>query len=78
MAQKQKCTKDIYCEFLIAAQSDYTATGMSDAVANSGQPMAHDGITRWQRNTKLTPSGIWQDVEPIIEELGGKDDGSSG
>jgi len=75
MAQKQKCTKDIYCQFLIAAQSDYTATGLADGMTSSNEPLAHDAVTRWQKYTKLTPSAIWQDVEPLIEELGGKDSG---
>jgi len=68
---KQKCTKDIYCNFLIAAQSDYTATGLEDGMASSDVPLAHDSVTRWQNRTKLTPSGIWQEVEPIINKNDG-------
>lgn len=53
---KPKCTKDIYCQFLIAAQADFTATGMADGLASSASELVHDSVTRWQKKTKLTPA----------------------
>ena len=63
-----KCSKDLYCQFLIAAQTDYTATGMSDGYQGK---LAHDAVTRWQRNTKLTPAQLWDEVEPLVRKDAG-------
>lgn len=69
--QKPKCTKNIYCEFLIAAQSDYTATGLSDGYTGSAAALAHDAVTRWQTRTKLTPAQLWPEVEHLVAKQNG-------
>lgn len=53
---KKKCPKELYCRFLIAAQSNYTATNFSTLVENT----AHDAITGFLSGTKLTPSVLWE------------------
>ena len=61
-----KCTKDIYCQFLVAAQEDFTATGMEDGFTGSEAELSHDAVTRWQKNVKLTPAQLWPEVEPLV------------
>lgn len=52
----KKCAKELYCQFLIAAQTNFTATGF----ANLTQNVAHDSITRFLSTTKLTPNILWE------------------
>jgi hypothetical protein len=75
-ANKPKCTKDIYCQFLVAAQGDFTATGMEDGFRDSAVALSHDSVTRWQKKTKLTPAQLWPEVEPLVTK--DNPDGSSG
>lgn len=66
-----KCTKDLYCQFLVAAQSDFTATGMEDGLRESAAALSHDAITRWQKKVKLTPAQLWPEAEGmVIKESG--------
>lgn len=69
--QKPKCTKDLYCQFLIAAQADFTATGMEDGLAGGVNELAHDSVTRWQKQVKLTPAQLWPEVESLIAKDSG-------
>lgn len=48
---------DLYCQFLIAAQRNYTCTELADRVS---QHPAHDTFTRWLANDHLRPSMLWQ------------------
>jgi hypothetical protein len=43
--------KELYCQFLIAAQTNYTATDFATHI----DTVAHDAITRFLARTKLTP-----------------------
>ncbi len=64
LKQKSKCSKELYCQFLLAAQSNFTGTEMSDHLSD----IAHDSITRWLRKTKLTPSVLWEHIQPLIDK----------
>lgn len=59
---KKKVTKELYCQFLIAAQRNFTATNLSDHV----QDTAHDSVTRFLTNTKLTPRALWDYAKPLV------------
>ncbi len=61
-----KCTKDIYCQFLVAAQDDFTATGMEDGFRESATALSHDAVTRWQKKVKLTPAQLWPEIEQLV------------
>jgi len=63
---KKKWTKDLYCQFLLASQKNFTATQASDLTT-----VSHDVITRWLHSVKLTPNILWEHVEGLVEKEGG-------
>lgn len=65
---KPKCSKELYCQFLIAAQTNFTATAFAKVCP---QEIAHDAITRFLSRTKLTPRILWEYAEGLVN----KDDG---
>lgn len=64
---RKKCSKESYCQFLIAAQTNFTATNFSSLTDNVG----HDSISRFLSNTKLTPKVIWEYSEKFVDKGGG-------
>lgn len=63
---KKKWTKDVYCQFLLASQKNFTATQASDLTS-----VTHDSITRWLTSVKLTPNLLWEHVEKLAQKEGG-------
>lgn len=63
---KKKWTKDLYCQFLLASQRNFTATQAADLTT-----VSHDTITRWLTSVKLTPNILWEHVENLVEKKGG-------
>ncbi len=63
---KKKWTKDVYCQFLLASQRNFTATQAADLTA-----VSHDVITRWLTSVKLTPNILWEHIENLVEKKGG-------
>lgn len=61
---RKKCSKELYCQFLIAAQTNFTATNFSTLVDNT----AHDSITRFLKDTKLTPNILWEYSQQFVEK----------
>lgn len=64
--KRYSCTKDFYCQFLLASQRNFTATQAAD-ISN----ISHDAITRWLTSVKLTPNLLWEHVEKLVEKEGG-------
>ena len=64
---KRKCSKESYCQFLIAAQTNFTATNFASLVSDT----AHDSITRFLSKTKLTPKVIWEYSEKFVKKEDG-------
>lgn len=62
----KKWTKDLYCQFLLASQRNFTATQAADLTA-----VSHDAITRWLTSVKLTPNLLWEHVETLVDKKGG-------
>lgn len=63
---KKKWNKDLYCQFLLASQRNFTVTQAADLTS-----VSHDQITRWLTSTKLTPNILWEYVEKLVEKEGG-------
>jgi len=59
----KKCSKELYCQFLIAAQGNFAATNLSSHL----QGTAHDAITRFLSRTKLTPKILWEYAQPFVD-----------
>ena len=66
MSMKKKWTKDLYCQFLLASQRNFTATQASSLTS-----VSHDTITRWLSSVKLTPNILWEHVENLVDKEGG-------
>lgn len=62
--RKRKCSKELYCQFLIAAQTNFTATSFSSLVEDT----AHDSITRFLSGTKLTPHILWEYSSQFVDK----------
>jgi len=63
---RKKWTKDLYCQFLLASQRNFTATQAADLT-----DVSHDAITRWLTSVKLTPNLLWEHVEGLVAKEGG-------
>lgn len=61
---KAKCNKELYCDFLIAAQNNFTCTNLADL---SGGTIAHDSINRWLLKNKMTPKILWEHVKNLVK-----------
>jgi putative transposase len=66
--QYQKCNIDLYVQFLIGSQKHYPALEFSKV---SPDPMAHDSISRWLSQEKLTPKRVWQESRYLIDKESG-------
>lgn len=55
---------NLYCQFLIAAQRNYTATELSERLDHHP---AHDSITKWLESDHLTPAMLWQGMKESID-----------
>jgi len=69
MKNKNKINKELYCQFLLGAQNNFTMTAMAELVPD----ITHDKINRWATETKLTPRILWKYTEPLMDK--NKDDG---
>ncbi len=61
---KRKCSKESYCQFLISAQTNFTATQFASLVSDT----AHDSITRFLSRIKLTPKIIWEYSQKFVDK----------
>jgi len=59
-----KINKELYCQFLIAAQSRYSAVSLSELFSNKP---AHDSFTRWLDTVKLKPKILWEYAQDMTE-----------
>lgn len=66
--QHQKCSLDLYVDFLVASQKQYSGLELSKV---SPIDMKHDSVNRWLKNNKLTPKIVWKTASPLIENRTG-------
>ncbi len=59
----KKWNRDLYCQFLLASQKNFTATQAADLT-----DISHDAITRWLTSVKLTPNILWEHVEGLVKK----------
>lgn len=60
-----KCDKDLYAQFLIAAQANFTCTEFENVSPRIG--MAHDAATRMLYRERLTPRKLWDFTKQYID-----------
>jgi len=62
---RKKCSKEeLYCQFLIAAQTNFTATFLASLTEDT----AHDLVTRFLSKTKLTPNILWEYSKQFVKK----------
>lgn len=59
-------TSQLYVQYLIATNGNYTCTNLSDHL-EPAPGTSHDAISDYLRREKLTPRGLWELVGPLIE-----------
>jgi len=60
-------SKQQYIEYLIATIENYTCTHLADHLEGA-QAVSHDTICDFLGQAKLTPSKLWQTVQPMIHD----------
>jgi len=51
-----KTTRQIYCQYLLSSQINYTCTNLADHVDN----LDHNSVYRYLKNERLTPRLVWE------------------
>jgi hypothetical protein len=67
--QKQKCSLNLYTNFLIINQNRYSGLELSKVSPISD--MHHDSVSRWLASSDFTPSQLWNQVESLINRDSG-------
>lgn len=62
--RKQKCSLELYSNFLLAAQNRFSATELARASPDAS--MSHDAVTNWLDSSKFNPAEIWNQAKPLI------------
>lgn len=57
-----KTTRQLYCQYLMSSNNNYTATNLS----NHYDGLSHDSITRFLKEEHLTPSLLWEKAKPLL------------
>lgn len=55
-------TRELYCQYLLASQVNYTCTNLADHFAG----LSHDDVSRYLKEEKLTPRLLWEKVSPLL------------
>jgi hypothetical protein len=56
-----------YVEYLLATPGNYTCTNLADHLEGE-QVQSHDTVSDFLRREKLTSRGLWQVVEPLLQD----------
>lgn len=57
-----KTTRQLYCQYLISSQINYTCTNLADHFEN----LDHNSVYRYLKDEKLTPRLLWEKVQEQI------------
>lgn len=60
-------TKGQYVEYLLATPGNYTCANLANHLEGD-QAQSHDAISDFLRGEKLTPRGLWQVVQPLLQD----------
>jgi len=63
--QQPKCSLDLYVDFLIASQKQYSGMELSRV---SPTAMSHDAVSHWLAHNKLTPKMVWQSSQSMVQK----------
>jgi hypothetical protein len=57
-----KTTRELYCQYLVSSQINYTCTNLADHV----EELDHNSVYRYLKFDKLTPRLVWEKVRPLL------------
>ena len=57
-----KMTRQIYCQYLLSSQINYTCTNLADHL----EGLDHNSVYRYLKQEKLTPALIWEKVKDLL------------
>ena len=60
-------TKRQYVEYLLATPGNYTCTNMAEHLEGE-HAQSHDAISDFLRREKLTSRGLWEVVQPLLQD----------
>lgn len=60
-------TKRQYIDYLIATTGNYTCAHLADHLEGA-QAVSHDAISDYLSREKLTPRGLWETVQPLLDD----------
>lgn len=60
-------TKRQYVDYLIATTGNYTCAYLADHLEGE-QAVSHDAISDYLRREQLTPRGLWEAVQPLLDD----------
>ena len=63
--QPPKCSLDLYVDFLIASQKQYSGVELSRVAPKA---LSHDAVSRWLATNKLTPKMVWQQSQTMVQK----------
>ena len=63
--QQPKCSLDLYVDFLIASQKQYSGVELSRV---SPTALSHDAVSHWLAHNKLTPKMVWQRGQTMVRK----------
>jgi len=55
-------TRELYCQYLLSSQINYTCTHLADHFAD----LSHDDVHRYLKEEKLTPRLLWKKVNSLF------------
>ncbi len=67
--QKQKCSLELYTNFLIANQNRYS--GLELSRVSPVEDLCHDSVSRWLSSSDFIPSDLWSHVEGLVDVKAG-------
>lgn len=59
-----KMTRQIYCQYLLSSQINYTCTNLADHV----EGLDHNSIYRYLKRERLAPRLIWEKVKDLLAQ----------
>jgi len=59
-----KTTRQIYCQYLLSSQINYTGTNLADHVTG----LDHNSVYRFLKGDRLTSSLVWEKVKPLLAQ----------
>ncbi len=63
--KKQKCSLELYTNFLIANQNRYSGSELSRV--SPVEDLCHDSVSRWLSSSNFTPSDMWNQVKSLVD-----------